>query len=284
MKPTHTLVKIFTLILMMLSLSYAKKEVLRLSIFPYLSPGKIIKQHKELAHYLENELKQPVSIITFRNIPTYIKDITERSHHLLLTASHVGRFAQVYSEYQPIAISVQDIQGYFIVKKESTLKHLNDIRGKTISMVPPFAIISQRATQDLKSEGIIVGKDITHFITKNHLHSLLACQKGKSDIAVVGNTIWNKMPSHKKENFRILRKGSKNPGFMIMGKPSLDPKLVQKIKNALFKFTSKNREKPYSLKGFKKLDQATLESLDRFMPKTVQSINSFMPKGLKKKH
>jgi len=270
MRFTNFFYKILVVLALIFTNSYAKKETIELFIFPYTQPGKLIKQHKELSAYLAKELKQAISIVSSRNIPKYIESITKRSHPILLTAPHVGRFAQVHAGYKPVAISVQDIRGYFIVKKNSSMKTLADAKNKILSMAPAFAIVSQIAIRDLKNKGIKVGKNLTHLVTKSHAHALAECIKGKSDLALIGINIWRTLPFQKRQNLRILQRTSKTPGFMVMAHPSLASKFIKKVKKALLKFHASDKDKSYLFRAFKPLNQKTLQSFDSFMPKLLK--------------
>ena len=262
-------IKIFYLFLsftlLFSTLLYAKKDVIHLSIFPYLTVGKVIQHNKELKDYLSKELHKPVSIVSARSIPAYVKSIKNSTHQLILAPPHVGRLAQVKAGYQPIAIATQPIQVHFVVKKNSPIKTLSDAKGKTLSMAPPKAIIHQLALEDLHKHDLYIGKNISHLTTKGHVNALFALLKGKSDIAITGNNIWTKITIKQKNDLRILYEGAKAPGFIMLGHKSLTQDNIQKIRKALLKFNSSNKSKNYLFKSFTTIEDKTLKSLDKYL-------------------
>jgi len=243
---------------------YAKEKALEFSLFPYLTPDKTIKHNKKLKEYLAKELDRPVSIITARNITTYIENVKKGSYELMFTAPHVGRFAQVRAGYQPIAMTTQYIQGYFVVKKESQIKTLADTKGKTISIAAPGAIIHQVAIEDLKAAGVEMGKDIKHYVTKGHTNAVISLLKGHSDVALSGVNMWKKLDQKYKDQLRVLQKGTKIPGFLIMGHADMKPELVNKIKQSLLKFDQSTQGKNYLFKGYKNVTDRDMQQLDQY--------------------
>jgi len=243
---------------------FAKEKSLELSIFPYLTPVKIIKHNKKLKEYLSKELHRPVSIITARNFRTYVQKVKSGSYDFLFTAPHVGRFAQVKAGYQPIAMTTQHIQGYYVVKKYSKIKTLRDLKNKTISMASSIAIIHQIAVQDLKMAGIEMGQDIKHYLTKGHTNAIIALLKGHSDVALSGVNMWKKLEPKYKSQLRILQEGTKVPGFLIMAHADIKPELVSKIRQSLLKFHESEEGQGYLFKGYKNISSTMMKDLDKY--------------------
>ena len=263
-KISQTVLSLLILVSATSTYMYAEKKALQLSIFPYLTPAKIINHNKKLKDYLAKELNRPVSIITARNIKTYVKNVKKSSYDLLFTPSHVGRMGQLKAGYQPMAITKQFIQAYFIVKKDSTIKKLEETKNMTISMAPPMAIIHQIAVQDLKNVDIILGKNMKHYQTKGHTNAVISLLKGYSDLALSGVSMWRKLPPKYKNNLKILKKSTKIPGFLLMGNKNLKPELIAKIKELLLRFDKSQEGKGYLFKGYKAIDKNTMKSLDKY--------------------
>lgn len=242
----------------------AEQKHLQLAIFPYLSPAQIIKHNKNLKIYLTKKLKRPISLITARNIKVYINNIRKANYDLIYTPPHVGRMANVIAGYQPIALTKQRIQGYFIVKKNSTLKDLSQTKGMTISMPSPMSIIYQIAVNDFKNAGIIVGKDIKHISTKGHTNAIFELIKGKSDLALSGVSMWQKLPQKYKSKLKIFELTTTTPGFIFMGNKNLDATLVARLKALLLKFDTTDEGIDYVFKGYQNVDDTIMRDLDQY--------------------
>lgn len=243
----------------------AKSEPLILAFFPYVNPSKILVHNKGLKHFLEREIHRPISIVTAKNSKTYLENVKRHSYDILFSPPHLGRYSEVKHGYKNIAMTVNNIQGYYLVKKNSGLKSLSDIKGKKIAMASPLTILHQIAVNDLRNIGFIDGKNITISVMKNHMNSIFSVVKGFNDVALTGAKLWKRLPKKYKKDLKLLAKSSKTSGFFIMGDRRLDDSLIQKIQTSLLKFhTSKDGEK-YVFKRFKKIGKKTSQSMDKYI-------------------
>ena len=244
---------------------YAQKKPIRLAIFPYLSMSKIIQHNKKLKEYLEKELQRPITIITSEDFRSYVDGVKKGSFDLLFTAPHIGRYGELKANYQAIAATRQFIQGYFIVKKDSPIKSLEDLKGKTISMAPSIALVHQTALIDLKEAGITIGRNIFYKPAKSHTQALINLLQGHSDIALSGVNIWKKLPKKHKSQLRILKKSRKAPGFLLMGHEKISPALIEQIKQSVLKFHRSKEGMNYLFKGYQPIDKSSMQDLDIYI-------------------
>jgi len=257
-------ISLFLSLLLFSHCVYAKNNALHLFIFPYLSPGKIIKHNKELKDYLSAELKHPISIISARSFLKYLEGVKTNKHDLILAAPHIARYAQLNQKYKPIAITTQYVQGYFLVKKNSPMKTLADAKGKTISMAPPLAIIQQTAVESLQKVGITLHKNITQRAAKGHQDALHLLLQGKSDIALFGVNIWKKLSVENKKVLRILTKTKKSPGLILLGHKDLTPHFLKHIKKSILAFKVPKDNSAFLFSGFKAVSKETMRQLDPY--------------------
>jgi len=156
------------------------------------------------------------------------------------------------------------IKGYYLVRKDSPYKNMSDLRNKTIAMASPLALLSQGAIAELKEAGLKEHENITIQTTTTHNNAIFAVLNKKADAAITGVKIWMQMPERQKKYLRILAKGKDLPGFIIMGNTGLPAETIQNLQNALLLFDTKPAGKKYLFRGFKKIDNATMQSLDAY--------------------
>lgn len=244
---------------------FAKEKSLVLAFFPYVNASKIMLHNKNLKNFLETELNIPISIVTAKNTKVYMENLRKNSYDILFTAPHAGRYSELYYGYKNIAMTSTKIQGYYLVQKNSTLKVLSDLKGKTIAMASPQTLLHQIALDDLRKEGIINHKNITVSVMKNHLNSIFALTKGFNDAAVTGVKLWNNLPKKYKKDLKVLSKSTKIPGFFVMGNSRLEDTLIQKIKTALLKFHISKKGKKYIFKSFENIDKESSQVMDKYI-------------------
>ena len=257
--------KVILSFLLLLSFIQAQQKPLRLGIFPYLSVLKITQHNKSLKEYLEKKLKRPIIIVSEKNIQDYLNGVKKGSYDLLFTAPHIGRYGQIKASYHPIAVTYQYIQGYFIVKKNSSIKDLSGLKNKVISMAPPIALIHQTAVKDLETQNIYLGKNIRYLEASSHTKAIINLLQKRCDVAITGVNIWKKLPKKHKSQLQVLKKSIKNPGFLLMGHTSLKKDLIHTIRKHLLKFHASKEGVNYLFKGYKKITPGTMAKLDQYI-------------------
>ena len=245
---------------------FAQERKLSLAVFPYVSPSKILVHQKGLKHFLEKELNRPISIITAKSSQNYLENVKKGDYDIIYTAPHMGRYSELKLSYQRIAMTKNNIQGLYIVKKESPMKSLADAKEKTIAMASPVTILHQITLQDLEKLNLKDGKNIKIRVTKNHMNALFSLLKGSSDLALTGVKLWKKLSPKYKDQLRLLSKSTKTTGFLVMGNPaSINEKLRAQLETAFLKFNQSEAGTKYIFKGFKAIDEKGMKSLDKYI-------------------
>jgi len=249
----------------------AAKEQYTFGIFPYVSPTQLVKFHTPLRIEMEKILGKPVSLVSAASFKKFIKRTKMQKYDFIMTAPHLGRLAEVRDKYQPMVHTMHSVQGVYLVKKDSPIKSLSDLKGKTITSVGRAAIITQMSMQQLKGMGLLPGKDVTFKLTKNHNSSMYAPLRGESDVSMTGTTIWGKIikDAELKKKMRIIGKTAIAPGFMVMAKENINLNEVDKLKEVLADFhntpVGKNYIDSVGFGRFKIAANDVMKKLDPFI-------------------
>jgi len=253
-------------------LSHAdSKQQYNFGIFPYVSPTQLVKFHSPLRKKMERILGKQVNLVTAPSFKEFIKRTEMQEYDFIMTAPHLGRLAEVRDKYQPMVHTMHKVQGIYLVKKDSPIKSLSDLQGKTITSVGRAAIITQMSMQQLNDMGMQPGKDVIYKLTKNHNSSMYAPLRGESDASVTGVTIWGKITKNAelKEKIRIIGKTAIAPGFMIMAKDDMKLNHISKLSNALADFHNTAEGKKYinsvGFVEFKIAEKDVMEKLDPYI-------------------
>lgn len=241
---------------------FADSHPLSLGIFPYASTSKLITHHKNIQKHINKADKLNISLVTAKNVPTYITNLANFKYDLIYSAPHVARFAEKKYGYQRIAMTSHQIRGVIIVKKDSAIKSLSDLKNKTLSLAPKKTILHQVTLKQLKDNNISPDKNIHLKIVNTHNNAIYDVIKGDSDAAVTGIKLWKKLnPKHKKQ-LRQLSLTKPTTGFIILAKPKLDKSLVKELQKNFLSFNNTLAGKTYIFKGFKKITDKEMKSLD----------------------
>ena len=227
-----------TLVTLSFQLPAETKQQYTFGVFPYVSPTQLVKFHNPLKKKMEKILGKPVSLMSAPSFKEFIKRTKMQKYDFIMTAPHLGRLAEVRDKYLPMVHTMHRVQGVYLVKKDSPIQSIHDLKGKTISAVGRAAIITQMSMEQLSAIGLVPGKDVTFKLSKNHNSSLYAPLRGESDASMTGMTIWGKITkdAELKKKMRVIGETPVAPGFMIMAKNDINIDEVNKIKEVLSQF------------------------------------------------
>ncbi len=231
---------------------------IKLGIFPYVSPGQLVKFHTDLKNLFERTLGKKVTLVTAPNFKKFVGRTRKSAYDFIMTAPHLGRLAEVRDGYRPLAHTMHEVQGIYLTSKASNIYKLEDLKGKTITLVGRTAIITQMVERQLAKLGLHDKKNITFRFTKTHNNAMYAPLRGESDASVTGTLLWHKIGLKNKQNTRKMRVIGKSPlsiGFQVMAAKQVTDQDLQRIKIALLEFHNTAAGKLYMKKtGFRYFD------------------------------
>ena len=246
----------------------ADTQHIQFGIFPYVSPGQLVKFHHPLRSYLEETLGIKVSLVTAPNFKEFIKRTQQGKYDIIMTAPHLGKLAEVQG-YRRIAHSMHEVQGIYLAHKDSGIKTLPDLRGKVITLVGRAAIITQMVEYQLKSLGMQEGKDYTFRVTRTHNNAMYAPLRGESDASVTGSLLFRKLGEKERENVRVIGKTPVAPGFMVMAGNRITEAQRQKLIEALLGFkdipAGKDYLKTTGLVRFERITDQEMQDLEPYI-------------------
>lgn len=154
------------------------------------------------------------------------------------------------------------IRGVIVVKKGSAIKSFSDLKNKTLSLAPKKTILHQVTLKQLKDNNIYPDKNIFFKNVNTHNNAIYDVIKGDSDAAVTGIKLWEKLNPKHKIQLRQLSLTKPTTGFIILAKPKLDKVHVKELQTNFLSFNNTLAGKTYIFKGFKKITDKEMKSLD----------------------
>lgn len=254
---------------LLLALSYGQataNEYLKFGLFPYVSPVRLIEHHKSLIDFLESHSDRKIHLITSPDFTTFLQRTERGEFDIILTAPHFGRLAERKNGYQRIAMTRHNVQGVYLVKADSGMESIADIKGKTITIAAPKSIVYRLAEQQLRYEyGLVDGKNINIITTRTHNNAMYSVIKSESDAAVTGINLYKGLVKREGQVVKKIGETREVPGFMLMGNKNLPSSLIEQLKQAALDFGSDDAGSDYIFIGYKEIDDATMKSLDAFI-------------------
>lgn len=252
--------------LALLGLNARADEFLKFGLFPYVSPAKLVEHHGQFIKYLESRTGQQIQLITSPDFKTFLKRTQNGEFDIILTAPHFGRLAEVQSGYQRVAMTQHQVQGVYLVRPDSPIHAIADLKGKSITIAAPTSIVYRLAERQLRDEyGLVNGKNIAIITTRTHNNAMYSVIKGESEAAVTGVNLYVGLLKREGQVVRKIGETPPVPGFMLMANRNLPKQLVAKLNRAAKEFSSTGPGSKYIFTGYKDIDNATMKLLDAYI-------------------
>jgi phosphonate transport system substrate-binding protein len=259
----------FTLFLSCTTL-HAEMEPLRFGVFSYKSPKTVIKLFMPIAKKLENALNRPVRLSTTANVKLFNQHAIQEDYDLIWTCNSC--FAQITKKvnYQAIARGYPSFQGGVIVRKDSNIQDISELKRKKIAAV---AKDSYAGYQFFKNEMQKIGLSTpTDYSVKflSNLDSVIFSVAGRQyDAGVIRlDTLASNRFKKIQKQFLIIATSIDIPQFPFAVKPGTPPNVVKQISTVL---TGLNQDsamgnsilKSLNLKGIEHCTNADFEEFQR---------------------
>ncbi|MBU1224556.1 MAG: phosphate/phosphite/phosphonate ABC transporter substrate-binding protein [Gammaproteobacteria bacterium] len=258
---------VFTLVLGPSALA-SEKSPLTLGVFPYVTPAQLAAFHAPLKDYLARGLDRPVTLVTAPDFMSFVDRTRDGQYDIVFTAPHLGRLAETRDGYKRVAQTSHTVQGFFLARKDSDIRKIEDLRGKTVMIAQKVSIVYQMAEHTLRENGLVPGESVTIIDTRTHNNAMHAPLRGEADASVTGKLLWYVLDDKQKEPLQIIGTTEEAPGFLVMAHPRLATQDVDKIKNLLLAFHLKPGSASYfTTNGYEKfqaVDDRTMKGLDPY--------------------
>jgi len=223
---------------------------LRFGVFPSLSPRVLVETYQPLAIAVGESVREPVSLETALDFTAFHQRTLSGDYDLVLTAPHLAWLAWKEGGYRPLLTYVTPVKGIVIVRADSAIQQISDLRGKTIAMPDPLAIVGIRMEQMLeKKAGLRKDRDFRVVVTGSHTNAAAYVKEGQADAAVVGIQAFHQLPEELKRNTRAIAETPPIPGQVFLAHRRLSVARAQAIARSIETFTRSEAGKAFVEKG-----------------------------------
>jgi phosphonate transport system substrate-binding protein len=175
---------------------------LRFGVFPNLSAPVLLEAHQPLADHLSHALKRPVYLETAPDFASFVTRTRQGRYDLLLTPPHLAFLAVTEAGYRPLYAYANPIQGMLVVRKQASFQSLTDLKGQTIAMADPLAIVVMMMEAELRRVGLLEGRDFARLEAGSHNNAALLVVQGKAQGAVLGALPFQQLPADIRQDLR----------------------------------------------------------------------------------
>lgn len=257
--------------------SFAAGDVLKFGVFPNLSARVMMETYQPMANYLGNSLGQPVNIESAADFVTFNKRTMDGEYDLVLTAPHLAWLAWKEGGYRPILTYLEPARGYLVVRADSQYKKITDLKGKTIAMPDPLAVVNIRMEKILEKAGLRPGLEYSIADTGSHTNAATHVYQGQADAAVVGVLAFLRLQKDIRDSLQIIAETQPMTSHVYLVHSHTTPSREGAIKQAVKDFVLTEAGQAFLQKGgfggvrFVKLDELKqMESDAKELKKRLQ--------------
>lgn len=267
--------KVFVVLLLLAVLAVpfiASAAELKFGLLPRLSEKEMIDGFTPLAKYLERELGVKVTLVVPKDFDTWTKDAKAGAYDIAYTNPYL--YVVVKKDVklaEPLVIASEpeigkQLYGTIIVKKDSPIKSIAELKGKTIAATDPGSAGAYLVQMLMLQKAGLKKDDVKLIFEKKRDPVADAVLAGKADAGFVRDDDVEKLKAGP-DKFRKLGKSDPIPNWPIFIAKKMDPAMAAKLKAALLKL------KPGDLQSIKILAPARI---DGFVPTTDKEFSGMI--------
>lgn len=215
----------------------AEPPPLQMGVLPYLSNERLFAHFLPMKEYLEAQLKRRIVMSTTSDFKTYVQRAARGDYDIYQTAPHFALLAEAEQGYRRVSRLTRELDGDVIVRRDSPMQHVEDLRGRIVITPDALAITSMLGEQLLKDHGLSPGRDYRLLRAASHNNAILTVHRGAADAAITSAAEFEQLLPEVKRDLRVLTKTRKVPHMMVMAHSRLSTVEYERLKRSLLAFT-----------------------------------------------
>lgn len=245
----------------------AQRPPLQMGVLPYLSSERLFKNFLPMKHYLEARLGRRVIMSTAPNFKTYIQRAARGDYDIYQTAPHFALLAESEQGYRRLARFSRDLSGDVVVRGDSRVQRIQDLRDGIVISPDALAITSMLGEQLLQDSGLMAQRDYRLLRSSSHNNALWTVYRGQADAALTSQAVFESLRPDIKRALRVLSQTREVPHMMLMANARLSDEDYTQLKTALLAFTSSGPgQKFFASTGYRDMVPITDADMTRLQP------------------
>lgn len=207
---------------------------------------KSIAQLQPTADYLaeklsDSDVKYKGKVIVVKTSKDMIESLRNQKIYIALDSPIIMQYVADKSDASPFLIrwknGLPNYYSIFVVKNESTINSLEEIKGKTIIFEDPTSSSAYYLPKyHLIQHGFSFDKeqhDVNFIFSGDNDNTIAWLLEGRGDIAALSNVDYAKLDDATKRQIKIIERTQDIPRNLVIHRGDLDPRLVEKISETL---------------------------------------------------
>ncbi len=253
------------------------EKVYIFGIHPLHNPKRLFEVYQPLVDYINSNLKDAkLKLEASRNYGAFEEKLYNGHFHFALPNPYqsVISIKKGYEVFGKMGDD-ENFRGIILIRKDSNIKEISDLKGKTLSYPAPTALAATMMPQwYLHTHGIDVNKDITNLYVGSQESSIMNVYLKNSDASATWPPPWEAFIKERPEIAKEVEvKWQTKPllNNALVVRSDVSKELTQKIADILFSLHThdigKKILKPMELSRFEEANNSTYEVVNDFLLK-----------------
>jgi phosphonate transport system substrate-binding protein len=186
-------------------------------VFPYLPQTKIHELYSPIAADFEAKLARQVQLSSKARYETFAEELRKATYDIAFVQPFDYVDAHDKHGYLPLARRVGDLEGLIVVRRDSPLTSIQDLKGRIVANPPADAAVSQVTSMALWDAGIHPSTGVKRDYGRNHFTCLQSVLIGAADACGTAEQPFRTLESGQTSTrFRILHKSARIPNVLFV--------------------------------------------------------------------
>lgn len=212
------------------------EKPLTLGIHPYLAATELQRRFTPLAHYLKKKLGREVAIVITKDYQDQINGIGKDALDIaFMGPSEYVKMVRIYGK-KPLLARIENkgksyFHGMIFVKQDSSIKTLQDLRGKKFAFCDKNSTMTKVPLQMLWKAGVTLAQLDSYSFLDKHENVALGVLAGEFDAGAVKDEAFNK---YEARGLRVLEKTPKISEHLFVTSNKIPEQTVTVLRTALY--------------------------------------------------
>jgi phosphonate transport system substrate-binding protein len=191
----------------------AEVKAYQFGVFPYLPLTKIHELYTPMARDFEAKLGRPVQLGSRSGYAAFAEDLRRQTYDIALVQPFDYVDAHDKHHYLPLARRSSDLEALIVVRSDSPLRTIHDLKGKIVANPPADAAVSHLTSMAFWQAGIHPSAEVKRHYERNHLACLQSVRIGAADACATADQLLRTLEGQIQpaSEFRVLHKTGSIP-------------------------------------------------------------------------
>lgn len=250
---------------------------LTLGVAPHTSARVILEMYQPLRRHLEQELGQPVEVVTAPDFTEFASRALAGAYDLAVTTGHQARLLQTDAGYLPLLTYKADFKAVVLTARASGIRAPRDLDGQVVLGLSPSSLVTLWGEQWL-ADRRVRGAQVRYVSASDSVAHLLVAGEAKAAFTSLAN--FQKLPDKLQADLRVLAASPAMAGRVYLLHPRLRDRL-KAVQAALAAFAASPAGRTYfqdnKLEGYRPLRPGELATMDRYAARTREQVRKAAP-------